>query len=169
MASSPQGSEPPETYWYDASDSAVEVLRALRRFRAADQAMRRAMGADMDLNATNLLALRHVIAGELAGEPVTPLALARLLEISTASTTKLLDRLTSTHHVRRVPHQSDRRSMVVLATETAHAHVRRHLAAMHDGMLAVAQALPPEHRVAVADFLVAMAEQLEGPGTDEVD
>ena len=48
---------------------------------------------------------------------VTPADLARRLQISTASTTKLVDRLEESGHVRRGPHPTDRRSRALTLTQ----------------------------------------------------
>ena len=50
--------------------------------------------AGMDMNARDLRALQYVIACERAGQPASPRGVADHLAITTAATTKLLDRLT---------------------------------------------------------------------------
>ncbi|ATG50161.1 MarR family transcriptional regulator [Brachybacterium vulturis] len=149
------------TYWYGDADSAVELLSATRRFRRADHEMRRRMSAGMGMNMTDLAALRCVIAHELAGDPVTPLRLAQQLEISGASTSKLLDRLTASGHLERAPHPRDGRSRIVVATDHAHSQVRERLSGMHEQMLEIARAVPASARPAAIDFLQAMADHLE--------
>ena len=147
-------------YWW-GEDSAVAILAGLRRFRHADQEMRRRISEGMSMNETDLRALQLVIAAEGAGRTMTPRDLAQALRISTASTTKLLDRLTASGHLGRQPHPSDRRSVVVVATDHAHAEVRERLTPMHDDMLELARAVPPEARAALATFLEAMADLLD--------
>jgi DNA-binding MarR family transcriptional regulator len=159
------GRQGPASYWFDPADPAVGILAALRRFRTADRDMRRQMSAGMDMNATDVDALRFVIARELAGEQATPRTLADYLEISSASTTKLLDRLTASGHLLREPHPEDRRSVIVRATDHAHHEVRARMALMHRRMLEIARAVPEQHRTAVADFLDAMAECLRDDTT----
>lgn len=154
-------------YWYPEQDGAVALLAALRRFRAADHEMRRRMSAGMDMNTTDLEALRFVIAHELAEDPVTPLQLARHLEISGASTSKLLDRLTASGHLERAPHPHDGRSRIIVATEHAHAKVRERLRGMHERMLEIAHDVPPSARTAAIGFLDAIAEQLETEAAPE--
>ena len=149
------------SYWYDEVDSAVVLLSATRRFRSADHEMRRRMSAGMDMNTTDLAALRCVIAHELAEDPITPLRLAQHLEISGASTSKLLDRLTASGHLERAPHPRDGRSRIVVATDHAHSQVRERLSGMHERMLEIAQGVPAPARRAAIDFLLAMARHLE--------
>ena len=157
--SSPEGRG--STYWYDGDDSAVALLSALRSFRMADQELRRRMSQGMDMNTTDLSALRFVIAHELRGEPVTPRGLAEHLHISGPSVSKLLDRLTASGHLRRAPHPLDGRSRIVEATDHAHSKVRERLSRMHERMLEIAQQVPEESRIAAIAFLHAMGEQLD--------
>ncbi|MCK6212709.1 MarR family transcriptional regulator [Georgenia sp. EYE_87] len=166
MSHNPATDRPPDaspSYWYDG-DGVVEMLAALRAFRRADQEMRRRMSADMDMNVTDLQALQLIIAAENHGRTVTPRELASHLHISTASTTKLLDRLTASGHLTRSPHPSDRRSLVVVPTEHAHREVRGRLARMHERMREIAGTVPEPARPAVVAFLRAMAEQLDQEG-----
>lgn len=155
------------SYWYAQHDSAVEMLSALRAFRLADNDMRRRMSAGMDMNTTDLTALRYVIAYELTEDPITPRALAAHLQISGASTTKLLDRLTASGHLQRARHPRDGRSRIVVATDHAHSQVRERLTPMHERMLEIAGEVPTESRRAVSDFLRAMARQLESEAPPE--
>ncbi|SLN05326.1 transcriptional regulator, MarR family [Corynebacterium xerosis] len=149
------------SYWYDGGDSAVDLLSALRGFRAADHELRRRMSVGMEMNTTDLSALRYVIAHELGEDPATPQALARNLGISGASTSKLLDRLTESGHLERVPHPRDGRSRIVVATDHAHTQVRERLGGMHERMLEIAHLVPPSARLAAIEFLRAMARHLE--------
>lgn len=148
-------------YWYGGRDSAVGLLTALRTLSAADQGLRRRMSAAMDMNTTDLAALRFVIAGERSARPATAVRLAQHLRISGASTSKLLDRLTASGHLRRAPNPHDGRSRVILATEHAHAEVRERLSGMHTQMLEIARRVPAESRAATAEFLLAMARHFE--------
>jgi DNA-binding MarR family transcriptional regulator len=155
----PWGGDAP--YWYDDRDSAVALLTALRAVSAADQDLRRRMSAAMDMNTTDLAALRFVIAGERSTDPVTAVRLAQHLRISGASTSKLLDRLTASGHLRRAPHPRDRRSRIIVATDHAHAEVRERLSAMHAQMLEIARRVPAESRAVTADFLLEMARHFD--------
>lgn len=167
MTHKPPSDPPPAAgpaYWYDGDTAVVEMLAALRAFRRADQEMRRRVSADMDMNVTDMQALQFIIAAENHGRTVTPRELAAQLHISTASTTKLLDRLTASGHLTRTPHPSDRRSLVVVPTEHAHREVRDRLARMHERMREIARAVPEPARPAVVMFLRAMADQLDREG-----
>lgn len=149
-----------EHYWY-GDPPATELLEAVRAFRRADAGMRRRAAAGMAMNETDMRALQVIIARELAGRSTSPHHLASALEISTASTTKLLDRLTASGHLVRDAHPTDRRGVIVRATPHAHHEVQERLTRMHARMAEVAAEVPPASRAAVVDFLRGMAAVLE--------
>lgn len=159
--------EHPDGYWYPEHDSAIDLLAALRTYQAAHGDMRRRMSAGMDMNMTDLDALRHVIAHERHEEPLTPLGLARLLRISGASSSKLLDRLTASGHLQRVPNPDDRRSSVVVATDHGHTQVRERLDGLHARMQEAAEQVPEEVRGEVAAFLRRIAAVLDAESTSD--
>ncbi|WP_168217886.1 MarR family winged helix-turn-helix transcriptional regulator [Occultella kanbiaonis] len=149
-------------YWYDDDDDlVVSMLEALRAFRRSDQEMRQRVSANMRMNVRDMQALQFVIAAQNLNEVTTPRDLAAHLHISTASTTKLLDRLTRSGHLNRGPHPSDRRSLVITATHHAHEEVRERLARMHARMAEIARAVPSQARPSVVEFLRSMAAQLD--------
>ncbi|MDL9981518.1 MarR family winged helix-turn-helix transcriptional regulator [Microbacterium sp. ASV49] len=110
----------------DARDDAVlALLRAVRDFGDAHDRMTGSMKHGMDMNVTDLAALRLLIMREDQGVAVTPADIARHLRISTASTTTLLDRLEAADHIVRAPHPTDRRARVVHLTDHARAEFFR--------------------------------------------
>lgn len=162
VSAEPDSAEPGRTR-SDHAEPAVRVLNALRDYRTAESAMRRRSREAMGMGEKDMLALRYLLEANRAGTPLTPGDLARRLSISTASTTTLLDRLTRSGHVRRAPHPTDRRALVVLPTADTDGEVRSTLGSMHDRMLGVARSLDPEQAEIVTDFLTAMADQVAAP------
>jgi DNA-binding MarR family transcriptional regulator len=154
-------------FWYPEEPTVAELLEAVRRFRRADQEMRRRISAGMDMNITDLQALQFVLAREAHGELARPRGLADYLGISTASTTKLLDRLTASGHLVRSVHPSDRRSVVVSSTPHAHDEIRERLEVMHEAMAAVARDVPVGSRPHLRRFLDAMTALLDREGRIE--
>ncbi|HET8616031.1 MAG TPA: MarR family transcriptional regulator [Actinomycetales bacterium] len=148
----------PTSYWYTDADV---VLQALRRFHRADSAMRRRMATLMGVGQLDLQALRRVIAAERLGAPLSPSGLSTELRISTAAVTKLVDRLIESGHVARVPHPHDRRSVTLVATPHAHAELRDGMGELHRRMHDVAARVPTSTRLAVAEFLEAMADVMD--------
>lgn len=155
------------SYWYPGRDSGaagpVEVLRALRRFRVSDTGMRRRAQADMDMNETDLMAIRYLIRAEAEGKPASPTELTHVLDVSTAATAKLLARLVRSGHIRREPNPRDRRAQVLYATPNAHREVRSTLGASHRRMLEVAERLSEDERKVVVYFLDEMSRAIADP------
>ncbi len=157
----------PSGYWYghdENSRAAVRVLEALREYRAAETAMRRRTRTSMGMGETDLLAVRYLLEAARAGRTMGPRDLAARLGISSASTTTLLDRLTKSGHVRREPHPTDRRALIVTATESADREVRATLAAVHARMKAAAESLTPEEAEVVVGFLHRVRDAVEETG-----
>ncbi|WP_166806519.1 MarR family winged helix-turn-helix transcriptional regulator [Cryobacterium serini] len=149
------------TYWYDPKNpgvsSATVVLRAVRRFRVADAMMRRRAQADMCVNETDLVALRHLIACERENRVASPKYLSDFLNISSAATAKLLSRLTASGHIRREVDPDDGRAQRLFATETSHIQMRRALSGTHEQLMKVALDLTADQQAAVVHFLDAMS------------
>ncbi len=90
-----------------------ELVRAVRDFVLAADLYRARAGRERGLNPSAVTALAHL---RLEGAR-TPTELARQLDITTASATDLLDRLQRDGHVRRRPHPTDRRKLLVDLTD----------------------------------------------------
>lgn len=150
-------------YWYPEAGTAstVDVLNLLRRYRAAETAMRARTRASMGMNETDLMALRYLLREKRAGRIVRPIDIARTLDISTASTTTLIDRLEKGGHARREPHPTDRRAGVVVPTVSSDDEVKATLGAMHRRMLALVDELTDQERAVVSRFLAGMTSAIE--------
>lgn len=137
------------------------MLIAVRAFSDAMERMHSGMKGDMDMNATDVAALRMMIIREQRGEAVSPHDIARHLRISTASTTKLVDRLDAAGHVVRTPHPSDRRARVLKLTDEARRMFVRHFSASVSAMRDVAVRYSPAELRVIADFLVQTAVAID--------
>jgi DNA-binding MarR family transcriptional regulator len=144
-------------------DAPGEVLKALGEYRVAEAATRRSTKDSIGLGERDLTALRHVLRAQAAGERVGPKDLSRVLQITTASTTSLIDRLVNSGHVRREPHPTDRRSLVVVPTMAADSEVSATLGALHSKMMGVAEELSATEARVVIDFLRRMGAAVSGP------
>lgn len=145
----------------------VRVLEAMQLWRDAERAMSEASRRYMKLGETDMRALRYIIAVQRHGAVVTPSAIASHLGISTASTTKLLDRLAAGDHIRRLPHPRDRRSLAIEVTEETRASARASVGRTHARRFDVAADLAPEEREVVIRFLEALAATAPGPDAAE--
>ncbi|RPF21865.1 MarR family transcriptional regulator [Myceligenerans xiligouense] len=142
-------------------DQIVRVMEALRRWREADRRASEASRRYMRLGETDMRAIRYLIAAGHHGRPVTPGALAGHLKISTASTTKLLDRLVEGGHVLRHPHPSDRRSVVIEVTAATRRTARLTVGRRHARRFGVISRLSPAERELVAVFLEDLAHTVD--------
>lgn len=154
-------------YWYGPEvelDSGPAVLKALRDYRSAEAAVRRSTRDAMGMGETDILALRYLLRRRAAGHSVVPRELSRFLNITTPSTTTLIDRLVASGHVRREPHPTDRRSVVLIPTAESDNEVRATLGGMHRRMMAVAEDLSGEEARVVIEFLRRMTDALGTEG-----
>lgn len=134
----------------------METMKAVRSFSDSMDHMHGGVRGDMDMNASDLAALRMLIVREQRGELVQPHEIASHLSISTASTTKLLDRLTESGHVERRPHPNDRRSRIVVLTDTARTDFHRHFGERMRKMRAAMESFDDDELRAIVRFLADM-------------
>lgn len=153
----------------DEVEQSVAVMQALRRWHLAAERMSASSRRYMKLNQTDMRAIRFLIAARNQGLVATPGALAGYLGISSASTTKLLDRLERGGHITRTPHPTDRRAVAVAVTEHTRRDARATVGRQHARRFAVAAALSPDEREVVVRFLDALAateDAEDDPGAD---
>lgn len=141
----------------DELQQIIAVLEAVRDWREAEQRLSFESRTAMQLNETDMKALRYIIASSNADVAVTAGALAEHLHISTASVTKLLDRLERAGHIVRKPHPTDRRAVTVEITPETHRQVRRTMGLQHARRFEVARSLSPAEREIVTRFLTELS------------
>lgn len=134
-------------------EQVIGVLEAVRGWREAEQRLNLESRTRLQLNETDMKALRYIIASTNSDVAVTAGALAAHLHVSTASVTKLLDRLERAGHIVRRPHPTDRRAVTVEITPETHRQVRRTMGLQHARRFEVAKALTPHEREVVTRFL----------------
>ncbi|WP_236602478.1 MarR family winged helix-turn-helix transcriptional regulator [Microbacterium sp. 8M] len=138
-------------------DEIVEMMAALSAWHRAAERMSLASRRYMRLNINDMRAVRFLIAAENAGEPATARALAEHLGISSAATTKLLDRLEQGGHVLRLPYPNDRRALALRVSPETRLAAREGVGRLHARRFAVAARLSPSDRAIVTGFLQALA------------
>ncbi len=149
--------------WIPQTERDELVMQAMTAVRAFSDAMDRMHGGlrgDMDMNASDLAALRMLIVREQRGEWVSPHDIAEHLAISTASTTKLLDRLTASGHLERRPHPRDRRARIVVLSEAARAQFYQHFGERLRRMRAAMESYTDDELRVSARFLADMETAL---------
>lgn len=143
-----------------------DLMRALAGLRQAEKELSEASLRYMRLNETDMRALHFLIVCENREEVATPGAIAAQLGISTASTTKLLDRLERGGHVRRRSHPNDRRALAISIEPATRAAAMRTVGAQHAGRFRAAARLSPHEREVVIGFLEDMASQISVDGVE---
>ncbi|RWZ59250.1 MarR family transcriptional regulator [Labedella populi] len=150
--------EPSSGYWYPqhAGATSVDVLNLLRHYRDAETEMRSRTRSSMSMNETDLIALRYLLKAQREDRVVLQRDLVRILGVTSASVTALVDRLSRSGHVTREPHPNDRRAVIVVPTVDSDNEVRETLGGMHQRMIALVDGLDENELAAVAKFLSGM-------------
>ncbi|SIT72008.1 MarR family winged helix-turn-helix transcriptional regulator [Microbacterium sp. RU33B] len=138
----------------------------LREFIDLSEQFERSIGAELDVNPTDLQAMEHL----LMGGPLGPTELARRVGISTGATTTVIDRLVALGHVTREPHPTDRRGVLVVPQAASRARALSRLMPMIMGIDAELDTFSPEEQETIARYLDQVVarlrqhiEQAEGP------
>ncbi|MBX3093686.1 MAG: MarR family transcriptional regulator [Cryobacterium sp.] len=142
------------------------VMAALGRLREAEDRLSEASLKYMRLNRTDMRALHFLIVAENNGSVVTPGAIASHLRISTASTTKLLDRLERGGHITRGAHPSDRRALAISITAETREAAMQTVGKQQSRRFYAAARLTADEREAVTRFLTDMAGELDITGEE---
>lgn len=146
-----------------SSEDVVQIgrlMRALSDLRTAEERLSEASQQYMKLSQLDMRAIHYLIVAENRGTTVTPGMLAAHLEISAASTTKLLNRLEQGGHVTREVHQADRRAFVVRVTPATAEVAMETVGRQQAKRFHSAAALTGEQREVVIGFLQDMTQQL---------
>ncbi|MEV7875922.1 MarR family transcriptional regulator [Microbacterium sp. NPDC089188] len=138
----------------------VQTLRAVQTLSDALDRMHSGMKGDMAMNASDLATLRMLTIRETRGEMVSPHDVAAHLRISTASTTKLIDRLVASGHLERLPHPSDGRARVVVLTDKSRREFFQHFGAHLGAMREMAAGFDDAQLETVASFMDQLTEAI---------
>jgi DNA-binding MarR family transcriptional regulator len=137
--------------------SAVAIRGLLNRKDLAAARHRAALADVLGVTETELIAIAHLAQhGEL-----TPTGLGRLLALSSAGATAVVQRLERTGFVERAPHPSDGRSAVLRLSAEGAARAEAAMAPLVEDLDRIAAALEPASRRAVGAFLREVAEVSE--------
>ncbi len=146
----------------DARASSADVLSLMREFRNAETTSRRESRRETALGETDLMAMRLLVEADAEGRRLTPGSISSALGISTASTTALIDRLAAAGFVERRPHETDRRSTVIVPTVRSEQEVREALTRMQADLVRVADNMSQHEIDVVARFLENMIAAVRG-------
>lgn len=138
-----------------------QLMAAMGRLREVERRLSDASCRFMRLNGTDMRALHFLIAAENRGDCPTPSELARHLNITTASTTKMLDRLQRAGHITRGAHPDDRRALQISVTPATKLVARDSVGRQQAARVGPAAQLDDDERLAVIKFLEHTADALE--------
>jgi DNA-binding MarR family transcriptional regulator len=125
-------------------------LLLLREVMDLGGTLRREIADRVDLSETEMRALEHVARHEMG-----PAELARALDVSTAASTGIVDRLEAKGHVARTPHADDRRRTQVVMTAHARGEVMNHMGGMFAALALLDASLTDDERAVVERYLAA--------------
>ncbi|MDM7888320.1 MarR family transcriptional regulator [Curtobacterium sp. RHCJP20] len=152
-------------YWYPdrPTRTGVELLTTMRRYRAAEVAMRERKRRSMGMNATDTEAVRFLLRAAEQRRTVRPGDLTAHLGITSASTTAVVKRLVASGHAERRADPTDGRGAILVATVHSDDEIRSELTDVHARMIAAADRLSPE---TVAEMQAFFAEVIDAMGAD---
>ena len=127
----------------------TETLTRLRELVNVAAQVRPAVATRAGLSASELVALEHLFA-----EPLGPAELSRRLQVTSAATSQILDRLGHRGHVEREAHPTDGRRTVVRLTDSGRAEVLEHLMPMFRALAEMDADLEDREREAVSRYLL---------------
>jgi DNA-binding MarR family transcriptional regulator len=125
----------------------------------------RTVSRSLGLHDTQLRAIDHVLrAGQLS-----PSELSHRLGISTGSTTSLIDGLERMGHVRRLPHPSDRRRIILKPTDRARREGRQAFRPLGDRLAQLVDSCTAEELIVIECFLRQLREEIRIYGAEVVE
>lgn len=145
-------------------DHISELMSALGELRHTERELAEASRKYMKLNETDMRAIHYLTVCANRGEVATPGSIARELNISTASTTKLLDRLQSAGHILRSQHPSDRRALAISVTAQTRQAAIETVGRQQAKRIHAAARLSHEQREVVIGFLRDMTREISPHG-----
>lgn len=125
------------------------IAAGVRRVQVLSDKVQRHLARLLEVNPTDLSAMEHL----LERGPMTASELAGRMEMSTAATTHVIDRLSRAGHVRRAAHPSDRRKVSVEPEPESVERAMTELRPIIAGVVRAASARTPEERAVIASFL----------------
>lgn len=144
-------------------DQIVAVMESMRRWRMTERRLNEASQKYMKLGENDMRAVRFMIASQRHGTMATASQVARHLGITTASVSRMIDRLVEGGHIRRLPHPQDRRSTALEVTEQTQTIARQSVGQNHAKRFYAIGELTTAERAAVIKFFDAMSATAPQP------
>ncbi|MGP6173201.1 MarR family winged helix-turn-helix transcriptional regulator [Corynebacterium sp. A21] len=146
-----------------------ELMKALFQLRETERAVAAAAEKYMKLSSQDMRALHYLIVANNRQEVATPGMIAAHLNISPASTTKLLNRLERDSHIVRRVHPVDRRAFAIDVTPETRATAMQTMGRQQSKRFHAAARLSHEEREVVIRFLADMTQEISLANADWAD
>jgi DNA-binding MarR family transcriptional regulator len=143
------GERKPDRDAFASFPASPPILEDLREIVQLSGEFERHLGRVLGVNSTDLTAMEHLIESG----PLSPSELARRLQVSTAASTLVVDRLEASGHAVRQRHGDDRRKVVVVPSPDSARRAADELLPVVRGVAQLLVDLAPEEADAVARFL----------------
>lgn len=131
-------------------------LVALRELLAQGARLTHVVARRAGLSDREMTALEH-----LSREPLGPAEVARRLDVSTAASTGIVDRLVARGHAERRPHAQDRRRTEVHVTDSGRREAVSHLMPMFVALDRLDRSFTAEEREVVERYLRGVMEAFD--------
>ena len=129
-----------------------DVIRQIRQFIAGTILFNQKIADQLGFRLTDMQCMNVL---ELLG-PSTPKQLAQHTGLTTGGVTVMLDRLQKAGFVRRSPHPTDRRSILVSVNPKKVKAIHAHYDKVNDATVAILSELPEQELVIAAKFLARL-------------
>jgi DNA-binding MarR family transcriptional regulator len=124
------------------------TLSALQELVEVAEAVPATVARQAGLSTSELHSLRHLMRG-----PMGPVDLAKVLGVTSAASSGVVDRLCSHGHAERRPHPDDGRRTEVVITESGRAEVTARMRPMFMALATLDASLSDDERVVVERYL----------------
>ncbi|MEU6860788.1 MarR family transcriptional regulator [Glycomyces sp. NPDC046736] len=138
-----------------------DLTRLLQTLTVESDRYAERFGARHGLHRTDVNALALLLDAARRGEPMSPSALARELELSPSATTALIDRLEAVGHVAREKPTGDRRRVALTVPEAGLEEGRKMFVPLARAFAAAWAGFGPAEREVVARFLDVSTEAMK--------
>ena len=131
-----------------------QLMELLQLMGVRQQQFERSMADALGIDRTSL----EVVYQLIRRGPSTPTEVAKGVGMSTAATAQVLKRLDAGGHLERAQHASDRRKVVVSATDRTASEAERYVSPLIAAVGRLLSGATPDDLDAIAWFLGAMAD-----------
>lgn len=134
----------------------------LREFLDVTDDFERGLGAELNVNPTDLTAMQHlIVAGAL-----TPTTLAQRLGLSSGAITTVIDRLEGLGHVRRTPNPDDRRGTLVVPVPASVGRAMSRIIPMVTEVDRAISAFDPDEQAVITRYLTQVVDAYRAHSVD---